>query len=171
MLSPCSAKPPVPAVENAVVIASKNGILAINKHITSIVVNTKYIEHIISAVFLTLGTNFPTFGPVLSAFIIFIFPAPDKGRTAIINTKTPIPPIQCVMLRQKSIHFGKASKLSIMVAPVVVNPETDSNKAFINDMFGISVGATRIRNGNAPNIDNASHPNETITNPSRANNF
>ena len=40
-----------------------------------------------------------------------------------------MPPIHCVVDRQKSRPFDVASMSAVTVAPVVVNPETDSNRA------------------------------------------
>jgi hypothetical protein len=50
--------------------------------------------------------------------------------TIIKSTIIPIPPIQWVRLRQKSIDFGSDSMSVRMEDPVVVNPETDSKMAF-----------------------------------------
>ena len=58
-----------------------------------------------------------------------------RGRIAIINTRTPMPPIQCVKLRQKSKDFGRASTSERIEAPVVVKPDTVSKRASMK--FGI----------------------------------
>ena len=42
-----------------------------------------------------------------------------------------MPPTQCVKLRQNSKLFGMASTLVRMLAPVVVKPETVSNRLSI----------------------------------------
>ena len=47
------------------------------------------------------------------------------------KTTTPKPPMKCVEERQNSRLFGNASTLSRIVEPVVVNPETLSNQAFM----------------------------------------
>ena len=44
-----------------------------------------------------------------------------------------MPPIQWVMLRQNNIDLGKASISVSIDDPVVVNPETDSKNALINE--------------------------------------
>ncbi len=54
------------------------------------------------------------------------------GRITITSSITPTPPIQWVRLRQKRIDFGSISTFAITVAPVVVNPDIDSKKAFVN---------------------------------------
>jgi len=45
----------------------------------------------------------------------------------------PIPPNQCVRLRQKRIEKGNISTLVIIEDPVVEKPEVDSKKASINE--------------------------------------
>ena len=58
------------------------------------------------------------------------------GMMARMKTRTPIPPIQCVKLRQKMEQWLSASTSLSTLAPVVVNPETVSNNASVNE--GIS---------------------------------
>ena len=50
---------------------------------------------------------------------------------ASMKTSTPIPPIQCVKLRQNSIPFGKPSITRKIDAPVVEKPEHVSKNASI----------------------------------------
>ena len=52
---------------------------------------------------------------------------------ATVKNTIPIPPIQCVMLRQKSMEWGSESMFVNMLAPVVVNPDMVSKKAFVNE--------------------------------------
>ena len=54
----------------------------------------------------------------------------------MINTSTPIPPIQCEKHLHVVLQRDTASTSLSILAPVVVKPDTISNKAFIND--GIS---------------------------------
>ena len=75
----------------------------------------------------------PTIGPGLSAFIICIEPVPREGKIAIVSTKIPMPPIQCVKLRQKSTPCGRTSTAVKTEEPVVVRPEHDSKKLSIKD--------------------------------------
>ena len=89
----------------------------------------------------------PTDGPGLSALIRLILEPPLSGTIAIINTRTPIPPIQCVKLLHIILQCDRLSTSLNILAPVVVKPETVSNKASIND--GISPA---IINGNEPTI-------------------
>jgi hypothetical protein len=52
-----------------------------------------------------------------------------------MKTNIPMPPTQCVKLRQNNIHRGKDSTSGRMLDPVVVNPDTVSKKQSMN--FGI----------------------------------
>ena len=81
------------------------------------------------AVFRTRGTNLDTSGPGLSARIRFIWVPPLAGISIRMNTKTPMPPIQWEKLRQNRLVWDMASTLFRMEDPVVVNPDTISNRA------------------------------------------
>lgn len=83
--------------------------------------------------------------------------------TAMTNTRTPIPPTQCVRLRQKSGPFSRASTSLNMVAPVVVKPETVSKKQ--SKKLGME---PERRKGSAPKSDMAIHARATMTKPSLA---
>ena len=115
------------------------------------------------AVFFTLGTNFSTEGPGLSAFIRNMTFPPRRGKTANTNTNTPMPPIQCVKLLQNRQHLDRASTSLRMEAPVVVKPEMASNMA--SSKRGISL---LIQNGNAPKRLMAIQLTDTLTKPSVA---
>ena len=104
---------------------------------------------------------FVTDGPGLSARIRLIFLPPIKGMTAMIKTRTPIPPIQCVKLLQNSTQRGTTSTSVRILEPVVVNPDTDSNSAFT--IFGIDPLST---NGIAPTILSTIQPRATLVKPS-----
>ena len=96
-----------------------------------------YISYRSFADCLSLGTSFAAMGPGNSARSRNIDPlSRATGAIASRNTRTPMPPIQFVTLRQSSIARGAASTSSIMVAPVVVKPEMVSKTAF--DMLGIT---------------------------------
>ena len=129
-------KPPVPAVPNVVFIASNTGIFARRSIMNSIRESPRYIIYNILAVCFTLGTSFPTDGPGLSALIRLILEPPLNGTMAIINTSTPIPPIQCEKHRHVVLHLETTSTSLNILAPVVVKPDTISKSALIND--GIS---------------------------------
>ncbi len=58
---------------------------------------------------------------------------PMEGRMTRVNITTPIPPTQHVAMRQKWSPRGRASTLSRIEAPVVVNPDTLSNQAFMGE--------------------------------------
>ena len=58
-------------------------------------------------------------------------PVPKLRRKERTNTIIPIPPIQLVSPRQRINALGNALTSSIIVPPVVVIPDTDSNKASI----------------------------------------
>ena len=111
----------------------------------------------------TLGTSLPTEGPGLSAFIRCMLLPPTIGRTASRNTSTPMPPIQCVKLRQISEQWLSASTSERMLAPVVVKPETVSNSA--STKLGIS---PVIRKGRQPNRLMTIQPSAVVTKPSFA---
>lgn len=76
------------------------------------------------------GTSFAAIGPGNSARSRNIEP-PSRATGAIASrkTRTPMPPIQLVMLRQSSIARGAASTSSMIVAPVVEKPDIVSNTA------------------------------------------
>ena len=76
-----------------------------------------------------MGTRRLTEGPGLSARIRFIWMFPAEGKRAIKKTRTPMPPIQWVKLRQKMMHRGTISTSVMTLEPVVVNPDTVSNMA------------------------------------------
>jgi hypothetical protein len=78
----------------------------------------------------------------------------------------PIPPNQCVRLRQKSIEYGSISTFVMIEDPVVENPEVDSKNASIK--FGI---APLIRYGNAPKTEKTIHDKVTARYPSLLLNF
>ena len=72
-----------------------------------------------------------------------------------------MPPIQCVKLLQNKIQRGRASTSLKMLAPVVVNPETVSNRAstgFVMDPLN--------RKGREPITLSTIQLRETETNPS-----
>ena len=108
-----------------------------------------------------LGTSLPTEGPGLSACIRYICEPPASGRIASRNTSTPIPPIQCVKLRQNSVQCESTSTSGTTLAPVVVKPETVSNSASVKR--GISPEKTK---GRAPKILSTIQQRATVTKPS-----
>ncbi len=82
---------------------------------------------------------------------------------ATISTRTPIPPIKWVKLRQKSEAWLKSSTLGRIEAPVVVKPLTVSKTASVYD--GISPLSTK---GSAPISESETHESAVITKPSGA---
>ena len=84
-----------------------------------------------AAVDFILGTSLPTSGPGLSARSrCMVKPLPPSlGATASRNTSTPMPPTQWLKLRQYRMPRGRLSTSDKMDAPVVVKPETISNRA------------------------------------------
>ena len=66
-------------------------------------------------------------------------------------------------LRQNNTHFESDSTSERIVAPVVVYPDIDSNKAL--KISGIS---PLIIKGSAPDILSAIHPSATVIKPSLA---
>ena len=92
-------------------------------------VKPRYTAHSRRAVSRTRGVRRSPVGPGASASSRLMPPEPTVGSTATTNTMTPIPPIHCVIDRQKSRPFDVASMSAVTVAPVVVNPDIASNKA------------------------------------------
>ena len=77
---------------------------------------------------LDLGASLSMVGPGISALRMLM----DRSgvfSSMTTNTRIPIPPIQWVKLRQKSIPRLRASTSGRMVAPVVVKPLTVSKNA------------------------------------------
>ena len=120
---------------------------------TSIIVIPKYIKYKILVVIFNFEVILPTCGPGDSAFNKWrAEPSSLSGIKIKMKTRIPIPPIQCVKLRQKSILCDKSvtfnsSTPSNILAPVVVRPDIVSNMALIK--FFIS---PLIINGKAPKI-------------------
>ena len=67
--------------------------------------------------------------PGTSARMMYMLLSSLIGRTAMMNTSTPMPPIQCDRLRQSSSPLLMDSTSVSIVAPVVVKPETISKNA------------------------------------------
>ncbi len=65
-------------------------------------------------------------GPGTSALNICRPPIPSSGRIATASTTTPMPPIQCMKVRQKLIDNGRLSRPDSTVDPVAVSPEVAS---------------------------------------------
>ena len=69
------------------------------------------------------GCSLVLMGPVASAAKMRVEPPTSEGSRAMVKNTMPSPPIHWVMVRQKSSPWGSASTSSMMVAPVVVNPD------------------------------------------------
>jgi hypothetical protein len=89
-----------------------------------------------------------------------------EGRIIIRMTIMPMPPIQCVKLRQKRIEKGNISTFFRIDDPVVENPDVDSKNASMNE--GI---VPLIRYGKVPSNEKMTHDIVTERNPSRLLNF
>ena len=137
MLSLRTQKPPVETVLSDMFTQSKSGMPPSSSRMICARVITIYISYSSFADFCIRGTSFAAIGPGNSARSRNIEP-PSRatGAMASRNTSTPMPPIQLVMLRQSSIALCAASTSSMIVAPVVVKPETVSNTA--PEMLGIT---------------------------------
>ena len=109
------------------------------------------------------GTILETVGPGLSARSRWMPCPPSILTMASMNTRMPMPPIQCEKLRQKRLHRFSTSTFGRMLEPVVVKPETISKTASRYD--GISPQSV---NGSAPANDSTTHPSATHRSPSRA---
>ena len=88
--------------------------------------------------------------------------APNNGNRTAKNVNVPNPPIHCVMLRNNNKLAGKLSVDLKTDAPVVVNPDVDSNIASWNVQFGKIT-----KYGNVPMSIASSHPVPIIANISR----
>ena len=75
------------------------------------------------ALVLSLGCSLLFIGPVASAENTFTEPPTSDGSRAMVKNTMPNPPIHCVSERQNMMPCGRASTSSMMVAPVVVNPD------------------------------------------------
>ena len=131
MLAFLGENPPVAIVAIAVNAASKKGRPKINKRTVSETVRIKYTVHNKRAVSLILGVICSLASEEDSKLyklrpLILI-----AGSTTNARIMIPIPPIQCVRVRQTSRLIGRLSISFRIEAPVVVKPETDSNRAFI----------------------------------------
>ena len=103
MLAARLLKPPVPAAPKAVIRASYQGRPTRRSKIVCTTVSTRYMAYRILAVSRILLEILPTEGPGDSARIKCMARPSLTGRTAMVNTSTPMPPTQWVKLRQNSI--------------------------------------------------------------------
>ena len=161
--------PPVPAVPKAVHTASKTGIFPNRRNRKLMNVSTMYMTYKILAVVRIFGTSLFTFGPGLSArsrCMVYPLPLSPFGESARRNTSTPMPPSQWLKLRQYIIPGESASTSPKIEEPVVVNPDTISNRA--STKFGISLEKT---NGRHPKKLIAIQLPATQTIPSLAKNL
>jgi hypothetical protein len=88
------------------------------------------------------------------------------GSIIIRITIIPMPPIQCVRLRQNRIENGSISTFFKIDEPVVEKPDVDSKKASTNDGMD-----PLIRYGRAPRTEKTIHERVTERNPSLLLNF
>jgi len=121
---------------------------------------TTYTIHSILAVSLSLGLSLSSVGPGASALNNWRPATASLGRMAKNNMMIPMPPSHCIKQRQNSKAFEWDSISVIMVAPVVVKPDMDSNRA--------STGCIPLsRKGKAPNIAARSQAKATMPKLSR----
>ncbi len=85
-------------------------------------------------------------------------PTPSNGNTDSASTTNPMLPIHCVSCRQNRIEAPWASMSDRTVAPVAVNPETDSKIASSQEE-----NVPAAQNGSAPARHTTSH--STVTAP------
>lgn len=109
-----------------------------------------------------LGETLSSEGPGVSDTAIFWPLMPREGINAMAKMRIPIPPIQCVKERQKTIPFGNASTSERIEEPVVEKPEQDSKNASAG--LGMLPVATK---GTAPRMPAISQHRLTMRNPSR----
>ena len=110
----------------------------------------------------TFGTSLSTWGPGLSAFIRLTWEPPVSGSRDSRKTRTPMPPTQWVKLRQNRMPLGRSSTPGRMDAPVVVKPDTVSNRASTG--FGMQPVRTK---GTAPTTLMSSQQSAVVAKPSR----
>ena len=127
----------------------------------STTVMIRYIPYKIRAVDIAFGTSLSFSGPGTSARIRYIEFFLSNDISTSTNTSTPIPPIQCVKLRQIRTQCGRTSTSVRMLEPVVVNPETVSKSASTG--CGIYPLTTK---GSAPKTHKATQLRATATQPS-----
>ena len=84
------------------VTLSKGGIPPAMSRMICTTVSTTYIRYKICAVSLMRGMSLPTMGPGISARIMWMERPVSVGTMAMMSTRTPMPPIQWVKLRQNS---------------------------------------------------------------------
>ena len=87
------------------------------------------MPHRALAVWAIRGVSFSAVGPGASAPSNCIPPTASRGRIAMPSTMMPMPPSHWVSERQSSSAAGSASTFCSTEAPVVVNPDADSNRA------------------------------------------
>ena len=117
------AKPPVPAIDIEKHTLSNSPMPATWKNSTQLAVMAKYTVHIHFASVLSRGCILVFIGPVDSAANTLMLPPTTDGSMAMVKNTMPKPPIQWVSDRQNSMVCGRHSTSSMMVAPVVVNPD------------------------------------------------
>jgi hypothetical protein len=90
-------------------------------------VTITYTSHSPLAVSAMRGVSLLSFiGVGVSALNSWRPPTPSIGSTATTSTITPMPPIQCISVRQTLIEGGRSSSPESTVAPVAVSPDTAS---------------------------------------------
>ncbi len=88
-------------------------------------------------------------------------PTPMSGKMAMYRATKPMPPSQCVKLRQNRSPLGSDSTSGMTLDPVPENPLTVSNQAFTGSSPPASM------KGTAPRAQTMSQPSATVANPSR----
>ena len=154
--------PPVATVAKEWHKPSKRSMPANIKRMVSAKVRTTYMSHNRLAVSITLGLIFSKLTNEPSAENKRFPPILKNGRMATTSTMIPIPPIQCVSARQKSISLGTISMFLKIEDPVVVNPETHSKNASAKDGM-----EPENKYGKVPKRDMITHPILTMTKLSR----
>ncbi|KAF5410557.1 MAG: hypothetical protein C5S43_04610 [Candidatus Methanocomedens sp.] len=160
MESALGENPPHDMVVKVWVRPSYTPIPAASSAMNCIAERTTYTIHNILAVSLSLGLSLSSVGPGASALNNCRPATANLGRTAKNSMMIPMPPSHCIKQRQNSKAFEWDSISVIMVAPVAVMPDMDSNRA--------STGCNPlIRKGKALNIAADSHAKATIPKLSR----
>jgi len=115
---------------------SHRGIPATSRIKMERIVNRKYIHHIILTVVMMRGNIFSSRPSARYRWYILV---PGRVMMLIINTTTPTPPIHWVSDLQNWMVWVSCDGAVIIVSPVPVHPEVDSNTEFKGDMPSIRI--------------------------------
>jgi len=123
---------------------SHRGIPATSRIKMERIVNRKYIHHIILTVVMMRGNIFSSRPSARYRWYILV---PGRVMMLIINTTTPTPPIHWVSDLQNWMVWVSCDGAVIIVSPVPVHHEVDSNTEFKGDMPSIRINGMLPKRG------------------------